>query len=277
MAARAAASCTGADVVEVWANAAEGPEVSALGLVPGLTVHACAENLPFAEVVNRAAARAEGAALLFLTNDAWLTPGALEALVDALGSGERLAAVMPLQLRARDPGTVHHGGGVMRRERWSPVILAGGEPRSTLPSCGVRHVEWLDGAAVLYRPGILDAIPMWPGYQFYWEDVDWGLRALQAGYRLGVVDHAEALHETSPTTGRFEAWRDYLLARNRLVCAGRLCPPEERSRVVRKIVLSSLALAVRSPHRVQQRMRLRAAIHYLRGRAGERVDPETFR
>lgn len=277
MALRAVASCEGADVVEVWANRAEGPEVETLRQVPGVFVHASAENLCFADVVNRAAQRAGDAALLFLTNDARLAPGALEAMKAALDSDPGLAAVMPVQLREDDPGTIHHGGGAMEYHRWASVIVAGGEPRSVLPVEGVREVEWVDGAAVLYQPGALAEHPMWNGYHYYWEDVDWGLRCKAAGRRLAVVDHAAAYHGLSPTTGRFEAWREYLLARNRLICAGRLCPVESRTRVVRRIVTSSLLLAARSPHRVQQRMRLRGAIDFLRGRLDLGGDPESFR
>ncbi|MCC6404158.1 MAG: glycosyltransferase family 2 protein [Fimbriimonadaceae bacterium] len=277
MALRAVESCQGADSVEVWANRAEGPEVEALRRIPGLTVHASQENLGFAEVVNGAAERAGEAALLFLTNDARLANGALTDLQDALCADQGLAAVMPLQHRDGDPGTIHHGGGAMEPARWASVILAGGEPRTALPERGVREVEWLDGAAVLYRPGVLKRQPMWTGYGFYWEDVDWGLQCRAAGLRLGVVDHAAAYHRLSPTAGRFQPWREYLLARNRLLCAERNCPIEHRQRVIRRILVSSFLLAVRSPHRVQQRMRLRAAVDFLRGRTGQAYDPESFR
>lgn len=277
MALHAVASCEGADVAEVWANRAEGPEVASLRQVPGLRVYASNENLCFADVVNLAAHRAGDAALLFLTNDARLAPGALDAMKAALVRDPGLAAVVPVQLRNDDPGTIHHGGGAMEYERWASIIVAGGEPRAALPMEGVREVEWVDGAAVLYQPGALAEHPMWNGYRFYWEDVDWGLRCRAAGRRLAVVDHAAAHHGLSPTTGRFEAWREYLLARNRLICAGRLCPVESRKRVVRRIVTSSLFLAARSPHRVQQRMRLRAAIDFVRGRLDLGSDPELFR
>jgi GT2 family glycosyltransferase len=278
MARRAAQSAAGADSVEVFFNGAVPGGADALrAALPDVSVQEEPRNMAFAEVVNWAARRAGEAALLFLTNDAWLAPGALAALVEALEHDEGLAAVMPLTLRAADPMTVHHAGGAFDRRRWAPEILHGGEPLAPLPQEGLSEAAWLDGAAVLYRPGELLRTPMHEGYGFYWEDVDWGLSVASADKRLAVARHARAFHETSPTTGRYEAWRHYMMARNRLLCASRHAGPEERPAVVRRIVLASLLLALRSPHRVQQRMRLRAAWDYLRRGPGDPPHPEGFR
>jgi GT2 family glycosyltransferase len=277
MAVRAAKSAEGADSVEVFCNgAAQGDAARIQERWSGGKVKESSVNLSFSAVVNQAASRAADAALLLLTNDAWLEPGALGLLKGALVSDPGLAAVMPLTLRADDPATVHHGGGSFDRRRWAPEILYGGAPRSQAPGSGLRRVDWLDGAAVLYRPGVLHGLPMAEEYGFYWEDVDWGLRAGAKGWGLGVVDGASARHEVSPTTGRFEAWRHYMMARNRLLCARRLAVGPER-RVIGRIVLASLLLCLRSPWRLQQRMRLRAAFRFLAGQDQDPPGPLGFR
>ncbi len=279
---RAVDSVAALESVEIVNNGAREEDIEAVrDQFPNLKSIHERENKPFSVVVNDAVARAavSGAeALLFLTNDAAFEPGAVELLVERLESVPTLAAVMPLQIRANDPSTIHHAGGGFDRFRWSAEILLGGEPLSCLQEAAPVEVDWVDGAAVLYRVKACQAIgPLWPGFGFYWEDVDWGLRAKAAGWSLEAHRGARAVHELSPTTGKFEAWRHYLMARNRLLCARRNLGRAAYGRVRSKLLVSSFALAVRSPHRVQQRMRLAAVIDVAMGRTDNPPGPHGFR
>jgi len=270
------------DHLEVIANGCgDTPEAELSAFFPGVDVVRQPENLSFSESVNGAFERARESgydAVFFLTNDAELAPGAMPHLARALTENRRLAAVMPVQMRYDNHEIIHHGGGEFDRLRWAPEIVFGGEPVSALPAGGIESRAWVDGAAVLYR---LDAIQeiggLWPGFGFYWEDVDFGLSALRHGWEVAVCFDAIAYHRVSATSQKNLPWLHYMLARNRLLCAWRHLAPKEFVSMKRRLVNSALLLAIRSPHRVQQRMRLRATLDVARGRAESPPSAETFR
>ncbi len=245
------ASVGGSAPVVVLDNGAR-PERDGLleDALPGVEVVRWRENRPFADAVDATAQHAEGKGyerLLFLTNDVTLDAGAFDALEAALRQDPGLAAVGPVQVHADRPDTVFHAGGGFDFRRWSSLVLDGGEPLAGLPQMGLRPVDWLDGAAVLYRLEAYRAVgPMWPDYEFYWEDSDWGLRAGAAGFGLGVAFWARVLHRTSATAGAFSEWKRDLLWRNRLLSARRLAGADW-PRLRRYFLVSALSRVARSP------------------------------
>jgi GT2 family glycosyltransferase len=60
-----------------------------------------------------------------------------------------------------------------------------------------QHPEriWLSGTALLIRRALIEAIGRFDDRFFaYWEDVDYSVRAIAAGYRNVIVTHAEVYH-----------------------------------------------------------------------------------
>jgi GT2 family glycosyltransferase len=149
--------------------------------------------------------------LLLLNSDAVLEPNCLGLLADAIAD-PALAAVGPVILRESD-GRVESRG-VSVDLRWGRVRLeAHGEtPRDEE---GVVPVAALSGAVLmlhrraLERVGLLDE-----AYFFSFEDIDWCVRAGQAGLGLGVVLGARARHAGSKTIGPGSSDRFYYSARN---------------------------------------------------------------
>jgi N-acetylglucosaminyl-diphospho-decaprenol L-rhamnosyltransferase len=246
--------------------------------VGGAEVVRWRENLPFAQAFDRAAVEAERRGhdrFLFLTNDVTLEPGCLSALDSALGDA---AAVGPVQVHASDPGRVFHAGGGFERHRWASVVLDGGRPLSEVAPDGVREVDWLDGAAVLVRLASYREVgPMWPGYDFYWEDSDWGLRARAMGHRLLVAMGARARHETSASAGAYPDWKRELLWRNRMLCARRLASPEEWRRLRRYFMVSALTRLAKRPGDPVVRRQWRATLDLARGETPVVRRPEAWR
>lgn len=249
--------------------------------VPGAEVVRWRENLPFAVAFDRAATEADRRGhgrFLFLTNDVELEPGGLEAMTAALESAADIAAVGPVQVHAANPENVFHAGGGFERARWASVVLDGGEPVGSLPTGGVREVEWLDGAAILVRSAAYrDVGPMWPGYDFYWEDSDWGLRARAAGFRLLVAFGARARHETSSSAGAHADWKRELLWRNRVLCARRLASPEEWRRLRRYFLVSAATRVAKRPGDPVVRRQWKATLALVRGQDAEVPRPEALR
>jgi GT2 family glycosyltransferase len=212
---RCLSSIEGVDEIEVFFNGSDG--VAEKGFeFPGVNVISSAENLAFAAVVNRAIERAKGFdLLLFVTNDVTFLGAGVSALVDFLGEHEEVGVVGPWQ-RTGDNSEWHHRGGGFRFDRWSAEVL---NEDSELPGDSP-YREWIDGGAMLIRLTAVEEVGMMrPEYGFYWEDVDWGLQFNRAGWKVAVCSESIALHEKSPTVGRFGKWKKYMIARNRAVAA----------------------------------------------------------
>ena len=156
--------------------------------------------------------------LLLLNSDAVLEPDCLRLLADAIADPS-LAAVGPVILREQD-GRVESRG-VSLDLRWGRVRLVGNGnvPRD---EAGVVPVTALSGAVLmlhrraLERVGLLDET-----YFFSFEDIDWCLRARQAGLDLGVVLGARARHAGSQTIGPGSSDLFYYSARNHVHLLGR--------------------------------------------------------
>ena len=267
--------------IEVIGNGASPREAADLEeLFPNVHLTIQPDNRSFAECVNLSAKRARQAGcdcLLFLTNDACMDTGAVESMVSKLIAMPDVAAVMPVQMRYHQPTIIQHGGGTIDRRRWATIIEAGGKPRSALPSTGVIDRDWLDGAGVLYRLSAMEEIgDFWPGFGFYWEDADWGIRAKAKGWRVVVDCEASMRHRVSATTSRSEKWRQYMLVRNRILCAKRNCDESEYRRIARRLLNSAVILRFRSPKRLENRMRLRATLDAIKGKHQEPPTPNEF-
>ena len=146
---------------------------------------------------------------LFLNSDAQLTPGCLAALRAGLDRDEHVGLVGPRIehpdgtpqascFRERTPFTEFlraANTGVLDRffagHRVSRGIL-------TEPTDG----EWISFACVLVRRSVFDAIgPMDDGYFLYFEDIDFGRAARDAGFRIRHLPDAVALHDEGGSTG----------------------------------------------------------------------------
>ncbi len=175
-----------------------------------------AENLGFAGGMNAGLKQllSEGCdRVLLLNNDAVLEPGCLGLLAEALDDAA-LAAVGPVIIREGD-GRVESRG-VSVNLRWGRVRLEGyGEaPRDER---GVVPVAALSGAVLMIHRRALERIGLLDeAYFFSFEDIDWCLRAGEAGLGLRVVLGARARHAGSRTIGLRHSDRFYYSARNHL-------------------------------------------------------------
>ncbi|WGL52054.1 glycosyltransferase family 2 protein [Nocardioides sp. BP30] len=120
--------------------------------------------------------------LLIINNDALIRRGALRRLLHVMGSDPRAGLVGPRIVNSANEVTSNGG-------RFVPWRLAVEESNPTRP-------DFLTWAAVLLRAEtILDIGLLDERFFMYWEDVDYGLRANAAGWRLIVADEAVVEHK----------------------------------------------------------------------------------
>ena len=186
------------------------------------------ENLGYAGGCNLgvAAALSQGADYIFiLSSDTLVTANTLGKLEHALESEPRAGICGPLVLARSDPAHTASFGigfsgrtGRMRHQE-------SGQPYDPQGVKGLRTVAAIDGCAMLIRRQVFEQIGLFDeDYFFYFEDIDFCLRAAASGYRSMVTGEALAYHEGGRTIGAHSPRRLYFAARNHLRAAHRNHP-----------------------------------------------------
>jgi GT2 family glycosyltransferase len=185
----------------------------------------CAErNLGYAGGVNRAMAATPGADAWWVLNpDTRPAPEAMGALMARFGRGDCEAVGCAVLMNS---GQVQSYGGCWQKRLARAVSLGHGAPASA-PVDGAkieRRQNYLNGACMFVGPAFAAAAgPMREDYFLYCEEVEWCLRAIKAGMRLGFADDAVVLHKQGASTGGHADLRSrsklsvYLNERNRVL------------------------------------------------------------
>jgi GT2 family glycosyltransferase len=187
----------------VVADDASGSEhLAALRAIKGIEVVPGSDNRGFAANVNRGLrAVGDDGDIVVLNSDVEARPGWLAALQYA-ASQEQDVGIVGAQLLYPD-GRIQFGGTVRNRdapewfdhryrfkpEGWGPACQAG-------PALAVTGACMYVRREVIERVGLLDE-----RYPMAYEDVDWCLRAWQAGFRVLYFPAARLVHHESVTRG----------------------------------------------------------------------------
>jgi glycosyltransferase involved in cell wall biosynthesis/GT2 family glycosyltransferase len=146
-------------------------------------------NAGFAAGANQGAALGTGKLILFLNPDAAITVGDLQVLVGALTESPDLGIVAP-RIRYED--------GSEQRVAWPfPSARRAWAEAFGLHRLGRRAKgsEFVIGTCFLVRRDVFEALGGFDTrYWLYGEEADFCRRALDAGWRIAVVDHAHAIH-----------------------------------------------------------------------------------
>jgi GT2 family glycosyltransferase len=179
-------------------------------------------NLGFSGGCNlgiRAALDRGAASVLLLNSDAVLTPGAVERMVDVF-EGDLSTGIVGPMLRSghtiQSLGIVYsHATGRMRHRGHGTVAADGGESSPL-------EVDGVSGAAMLVRREVFARVGLLAEEFFFgFEDLDFCLRARDAGFRTICARSAVVEHEGSATIGRRSTRLIYFGTRNHLLLAWR--------------------------------------------------------
>ncbi len=229
---------TSKDMVRiVIADDASGTEhLAELRRIDGVEIVEGADNEGFAVNVNRGLRAVGGEGdVVVLNSDVEARPGWLACLQYA-ASQEEDVGIVGGQLLYPD-GRIQFGGTVRNRDapewfdhryRFKPE--GWGPARNTSPALAVTGACMYVTRAVLDRVGLLDE-----RYPMAYEDVDWCLRAWQAGFRVLYFPAARLVHHESVTRGTdlgerelrsqrlfWELWGDFFDARTVHTASGAL-------------------------------------------------------
>jgi len=180
-------------------------------------------NLGYAGGFNRCLAEAPDADAWWLVNpDAEPATDALALMIERLARGD--CGMVGSTLLLGD-GRVQAFGGRFRHWLARAESIGHGAPGSTVPDA--RHIEatmnYVLGASMLVDRHFLARVgPMRDDYFLYAEEVEWCVRGLTRGEKLGFAPGARVLHRQGTTTGSANThhgrpWLPvYLDERNRL-------------------------------------------------------------
>lgn len=187
------------DVVVVDNGSKDGALARIARAFPSAQAIALAANCGFAAAANRGIERAlaRGAEWVWLLNtDVVLPDHALASLLVAAGA-PRCGMAGAVLVEAGGAVQALGGGNV---NLWTGMSR---HVRSAAERC-----DYLSGACLLLRASMLDEIGLFDeGYFFYWEDIDLGFRAREAGWTLAVAGDCRVMHDEGSSLGRWSEQR----------------------------------------------------------------------
>lgn len=191
-------------VIVVDNGSTDGSVAEIAAACPGVCLVRSDENRGYSGGVNLGIRRAlaDGATrVLLLNNDVELAPDALPALEAALDADPSLGAVGPIVTLPGEPTRIWAAGGELAyRENISRLrgfheVLNGQFPHD-------EDVDYVPGCVVLLPREVIERVgELDESFFCYMEDVEYGRRIVEAGYRNRLVVAARAVHEASASTG----------------------------------------------------------------------------
>jgi len=212
-----------AEVVLVDNGSADGSAAFVRERYPAVRLVELQANLGFAGGVNAGLRAARGELLLLLNNDAFVEPGFVATLLDAMQGCPEVGAASAVLVFAHRPELVASAGIRVRRDGLALDVWAG-RPVAELPAAP-QPIMGPSGGAALFRRAMLEDIGlMEAGFFNYLEDADLAWRALLRGWRSVVAPQALARHVYSATAGQGSPFKQQLLGRNRVRTIVRCLP-----------------------------------------------------
>lgn len=185
---------------------------------PSVLVVETGENLGYARGNNlgmQLALEQNAEYVMILNNDVTVARDALSLLIQAADNNPDAALAGPLVMHANEPDVIQSAGGVLPDDWHSYHRGANETNRGQFHA--IEPADWLTGCAVLARTsalrkfGLLDE-----DFFMYGEDVDWGVRARHAGYRVVLVPQAQVWHSGVKRSYAPAPYVTYYSARNEL-------------------------------------------------------------
>jgi GT2 family glycosyltransferase len=237
------------------------------------------ENLGFAEGNNvgiRQALALGADYVLLLNNDTVVASDAIAACVAVARSRGDIGAVCPMVYFTEPPTMIWYAGARFDPQRTRSGRMLGYRELDRGQFASAGETDRAVGAAVLIPRPVLETVGVLDSQLFFlYEDVDWSLRARQAGYRIFLAPEAKVWHRVSASSGgEHSVMIAYYDTRNHLEICRRYAELTRGRSIAREagLVLAHLAGVRRGQRRFAYvRAVLQGWRDARRGRLGPRV------
>jgi GT2 family glycosyltransferase len=175
-------------------------------------------NAGFGPAANQGAASSVGRFLCFLNSDAFVQPGWLPPLLEAIERDARVAVAVPMLLN--EDGSVQEAGAIIGREGSTLQLGFGSDPEA-LEYRFPRRIDYGSAACMaVRRSAFLSAGGFDPAYRVgYCEDVDLCFTLAELGLQVVYEPASKVVHARFGSSSRAAAYR--ASRRNRRVLARR--------------------------------------------------------
>jgi GT2 family glycosyltransferase len=185
------------EVIVVDDGSSDGTAALLAREAPAVRIVRLETNRGFAIAANAGVAVAQGEVILLLNSDAIVEANALRAIVGAFENEPRLGVAGARLLN--EDGTLQWSGGATPTLPWMIGVVSGAGHLARLfrrrNANHARKVDWVSGAALAFRRGVWnDAGPLNERFLFYCQDIDFCLRARDAGWDVRIVEEARVTH-----------------------------------------------------------------------------------
>lgn len=216
------------DILAVDNGSSDDSVASIRSAFPNLRIIETGRNLGYAggNNVGIKEALAQGAQYVWiLNNDTVVQPDTLQRMVDAAERDESIGMVGSKVCYLDTPDIIWYAGGTVDLKCGGTRHIGKDEPdrgQHDTPA----ETGYVTGCSMLVKRQVIEAIGLMDeAYFLYFEDVDWSLKARQAGWKLlyepkAVLYHAEGAQDGKLYSDRFI----YYTLRNRLYFMKRFAP-----------------------------------------------------
>ena len=182
--------------------------------------------------------------VLLLNSDVIVPADMLGQLEKALDGDHLLGIVGPLVLSSTNPECVESAGIAYSRRTGRMRHRDFGRARSAVQEFTTHIVDGVSGCAMLIRRDVIERIGLLAEeYFFGFEDLDYCLRARQAGLLTACAGRTFVLHEGSVSIGRTSRLRVYYATRNHLLLSNRFGASSRVARWIRAANVMALNAA----------------------------------
>jgi GT2 family glycosyltransferase len=197
-------------------------------------------NMGYASAINQVVPRVESPFLLFLNNDAFVAPGLFDRLAGLFAENPKAGIIGPLLVS--EAGAPQRCFGVAPTLAGEAGLRRSERRRPPLPAAEVAPVDWISGASMaVRRAAIGEAGSIDSGFFFYFEDVEFCIRARRAGWLALLDQGSQVVHQMGTSTKGLRLGAQIEQLRSRLRFYGKVFTPGQAA-LLRAIRLFRLAL-----------------------------------
>ncbi len=156
--------------------------------------------------------------VLLLNNDTKVDPDFLHRLVDATEADSRIGMAGPTIYYHEQPEVIWSAGGAIDWRRGSTYMVGLNERDEGQFGTEPRPVDFVTGCCILVRREVLEQVGLLDERFFaYYEETEWCIRAVRAGYNVVHVPLAQVWHKITPSDRADSPLVHYYMTRNRLL------------------------------------------------------------
>ena len=194
------------------------------GHYPQTKVLVSSKNLGFAAGNNWGIKQASGDYFFIVNNDTELTPGIIDELLEPFYEDASIGVTCPKIKYFSHPDTIQYAGFEKMNMYTGRTHSIGDKQKDTGQYNTPGYTNGAHGCAMMVKKEVIEKTGMFPGTFFlYYEEWDWSMRIMNAGYKIYYQPQAVIYHKESMSVGKDSTLKTYYLNRNRILFMRRNC------------------------------------------------------